>query len=256
MASRQDQVQAILARVLVGLEDEFLIEYLAGIVTDSSPDDDLNDVLGPFLLSMNLVATEAEAATYCENIKDQLCQGLGTSTWQEDEHSSATPELKKLENARTIDEGTPQDQEESAFLDRMWGFDKIRKQVNEQVDSFCIIQSQRQIRKQVRSEKQMEERERQEAEDDAEWEDTRVLPDLDSKTGGDTDIHVSNVNISFKGLSLLLDSEIKFIRGRRYGLIGLNGTGKTTLLRYIAKYEIEGFPKHIRIQHVAQEVGI
>lgn len=36
-------------------------------------------------------------------------------------------------------------------------------------------------------------------------------------------------------------------------LIGNNGTGKTTLLRYIAKYEIEGFPKHVRIQSVEQE---
>jgi recombinational DNA repair ATPase RecF len=40
----------------------------------------------------------------------------------------------------------------------------------------------------------------------------------------------------------------------RYGLIGANGIGKTTLLKHIAAFEIEGFPRHHRVLHVKQEV--
>ena len=42
--------------------------------------------------------------------------------------------------------------------------------------------------------------------------------------------------------------------GRRYGLIGRNGVGKTTLLRAIARYEVPHFPTHLRVLHVEQEI--
>jgi ATP-binding cassette subfamily F protein 3 len=47
---------------------------------------------------------------------------------------------------------------------------------------------------------------------------------------------------------------LKFSHKRRYGLVGKNGVGKTTLLKAIASMEIEGFPKHHRVLHVRQEV--
>jgi ATP-binding cassette subfamily F protein 3 len=42
--------------------------------------------------------------------------------------------------------------------------------------------------------------------------------------------------------------------GRRYGLVGKNGIGKSTLLRAIAKRELQ-VPSHIRILHVEQEIA-
>lgn len=54
---------------------------------------------------------------------------------------------------------------------------------------------------------------------------------------------------------MLLDSaDLKFSHQRRYGLVGKNGVGKTTLLKAIASMSIEGFPKHHRVLHVRQEV--
>ena len=41
--------------------------------------------------------------------------------------------------------------------------------------------------------------------------------------------------------------------GRRYGFVGRNGMGKTTLLKAIAKKELY-IPSHISILHVEQEV--
>ena len=42
--------------------------------------------------------------------------------------------------------------------------------------------------------------------------------------------------------------------GRRYGLVGRNGTGKTTLLRALSGHEIKGIPATTQILHVEQEV--
>jgi len=53
---------------------------------------------------------------------------------------------------------------------------------------------------------------------------------------------------------LIADSDFRIIHARRYGLIGRNGVGKTTLLRMIASYQIKGFPLYVKMMHVEQEV--
>ena len=53
---------------------------------------------------------------------------------------------------------------------------------------------------------------------------------------------------------LLEGADLRIVYGRRFGLVGRNGIGKTTLLKHMANFDIEGFPKHHRILHVKQEV--
>ena len=53
--------------------------------------------------------------------------------------------------------------------------------------------------------------------------------------------------------TLLSGSDLSLAFGRRYGLVGRNGTGKTTLLRLIASRELR-FPSHLSVLHVEQEV--
>ncbi|GMH74920.1 hypothetical protein TL16_g06595, partial [Triparma laevis f. inornata] len=81
-----------------------------------------------------------------------------------------------------------------------------------------------------------------------------VLPDY--RTGrNERDIQVRNVSLDLDNGKRLLDSaEIKFSYKRRYGLVGKNGIGKTTLLKAIAAFEVEGFPRHHRVLHVRQEI--
>src|SRR5690606_17853695 len=62
-----------------------------------------------------------------------------------------------------------------------------------------------------------------------------------------------NFDILLAGKQLIKDSSLQLSFGRRYGLVGRNGMGKTTLLRYIAGREIPGIPPHIQILHVEQE---
>lgn len=71
---------------------------------------------------------------------------------------------------------------------------------------------------------------------------TMTLPDL-SGTNREKDIIVNNFNITYGGQILLEGADLRIVYGRRYGLIGRNGIGKTTLLKHMARFEIEGFPK-------------
>lgn len=44
-----------------------------------------------------------------------------------------------------------------------------------------------------------------------------------------TDVHISSLSLTFHGQELLADTSLELNSGRRYGLIGLNGTGKSLL---------------------------
>jgi len=58
------------------------------------------------------------------------------------------------------------------------------------------------------------------------------------------DVHIANLSILFHGAELLMDSDLELNVGRRYGLIGLNGCGKSSLLAALAAKEIP-VPNHI-----------
>uniref|UniRef100_A0A1A8R911 ATP-binding cassette sub-family F member 3 n=1 Tax=Nothobranchius pienaari TaxID=704102 RepID=A0A1A8R911_9TELE len=68
------------------------------------------------------------------------------------------------------------------------------------------------------------------------------------------DIRIENFDISFGERCLLQGAELCLASGRRYGLIGRNGLGKTTMLKMLASRNLR-VPAHISILHVEQEVA-
>lgn len=67
-----------------------------------------------------------------------------------------------------------------------------------------------------------------------------------------SNIHLTNVTLAFAGNELLQNSTIQINGGHRYGLIGRNGVGKSTLLRRLASKAIPGMPQNLRILLVEQ----
>lgn len=67
------------------------------------------------------------------------------------------------------------------------------------------------------------------------------------------DIKIDNIDISIGGLRILTDTDLTLAYGRRYGLVGQNGIGKSTLLRALSRREV-AIPTHISILHVEQEI--
>jgi ATP-binding cassette subfamily F protein 3 len=59
------------------------------------------------------------------------------------------------------------------------------------------------------------------------------------------DVHLEDItmdNPKNNGEELLTNTSLRLVAGRCYALIGRNGTGKTTLLRAMAKRELPGMP--------------
>ncbi|KXL45877.1 hypothetical protein M433DRAFT_6262 [Acidomyces richmondensis BFW] len=67
------------------------------------------------------------------------------------------------------------------------------------------------------------------------------------------DIKVDGIDVSIGGKRILSDTSLTLAYGRRYGLVGQNGIGKSTLLRALSRREV-AIPTHISILHVEQEI--
>mmetsp|Transcript_38471 Transcript_38471/g.27864 ORF Transcript_38471/g.27864 Transcript_38471/m.27864 type:complete len:99 (+) Transcript_38471:548-844(+) len=72
--------------------------------------------------------------------------------------------------------------------------------------------------------------------------------------GFNKDIMIQGITLLAGGKQLLNSATLRLVRGKKYGLIGRNGIGKTTLINAISRSEIEKFPTGIHILQVEQEV--
>ncbi|ORY79099.1 P-loop containing nucleoside triphosphate hydrolase protein [Protomyces lactucae-debilis] len=76
---------------------------------------------------------------------------------------------------------------------------------------------------------------------------------FESSTGKSKDIRLDGIDINFAGLRILTDASLTLAHGRRYGLVGRNGIGKSTLLKALSRRELP-VPAHLTILHVEQEI--
>ncbi|RKP29792.1 hypothetical protein METBISCDRAFT_23897 [Metschnikowia bicuspidata] len=78
--------------------------------------------------------------------------------------------------------------------------------------------------------------------------------DFGSSAGKSKDIKVDNFDLYVgEGRRILSDTSLTLAHQHRYGLVGQNGIGKSTLLRALSRRELN-IPKHITILHVEQEL--
>ncbi|GMY24473.1 ABC transporter F family member 4-like [Fagus crenata] len=82
---------------------------------------------------------------------------------------------------------------------------------------------------------------------------TSVLDGDEEADANVKDITVDNFSVSARGKELLKNTSVKISHGKRYGLVGPNGMGKSTLLKLLAWRKIP-VPKNIDVLLVEQEV--
>jgi len=61
------------------------------------------------------------------------------------------------------------------------------------------------------------------------------------------DIMIPMLTLIVGGKALLENATLRLVRGRKYGLVGRNGIGKTCLINAISRNEIEKFPQGIHV---------
>jgi len=74
--------------------------------------------------------------------------------------------------------------------------------------------------------------------------------------GTGKEVNLFNVTLAYHGHELLRGARVRFVPGKRYALIGRNGSGKSSLLKRMAAGMVPGFPLHLRVKYVSQEVPL
>lgn len=71
---------------------------------------------------------------------------------------------------------------------------------------------------------------------------------------GTKDVRIEGIDLAFGGINLLESADVNLTYGRKYGVIGRNGIGKSTLMRAIASRELP-IPEDLDVVYVEQEVA-
>ncbi|CEG65883.1 Putative ATP-binding cassette, subfamily F, member 3 [Rhizopus microsporus] len=234
--------------------DEAIIEYIDGYLRENDFEDD-EDAIADFVKPI-LIDAGGE-----EDKIDELCEHL-SSLLQANKNSGAKKGLSKLERSVNMSQqnslsATVNLTRGSADLEHVSGR-RVQSQVNqEKLRKAEAKIAAKMAKRQEKSNLKVEyEASRLLDEQKALQEQYKLYnPILDYTTtkGKNKDIKIENFDISFAGRRILTDANLTLAFGRRYGVVGKNGIGKSTLLRAMARREI-AVPQHISILYVEQEV--
>jgi len=67
------------------------------------------------------------------------------------------------------------------------------------------------------------------------------------------DLHLGTITLRYHGAELLVDAKVELNNGRRYGLLGINGCGKSTFMEALSTRELP-IPDHFDIFHLTNEI--
>jgi ATP-binding cassette, subfamily F, member 3 len=235
-----------------GLDDD-LLDYVSGLLAHQDPVESpadfaavLQEVFVPFLDSVS-----------CPDDLVQEALAAAAGVWQDQQGS----QVKENAAARKLTQGLVNlsleaDDENARYL---WGSTGVKAMANDIIDAHKDQSSAKEKRK-VRKEAATQARKALSSRNDENVDSGNALVRMKYNTnitGTDKsrDVLIRSLTVSLDNGTVLLETgELRLAHPRRYGLIGENGVGKSTLLKAIAGDEIQGFPTHLRVLHVRQEV--
>jgi ATP-binding cassette subfamily F protein 3 len=223
---------------------------------------DLDDLIGDFFT--NLIDTERrETQAICERIFGDLSKGSLIT----DDHSHVWVAEKLSAPLLMSDIELITDKEhQEGYTETPFGFDKFAFMNNNLIEEISddmmkkkeaarIKEEEKQKREEARKKKKEEEAYEKHLQKMKQMRST--LPAVEvihGKKHESFDIRLENINLDVPGKQLLVDTNFIMNRGRKYGLIGRNGIGKTTLLYAICRKEFKGMEKVAQVLLVEQEV--
>ncbi|VAI51910.1 ABC transporter F family member 3 [Triticum urartu] len=235
-------VREVLGDSVVDEVDEPIVSYIANVLADQDfdfgpPDGHgIFDALGDLLIDARCVYDRE----HCLEVCTKLCEKLGS-------HGIVKPKaaVRSLATPLRMNAGMEE---------------QVAPKKPENIFDAPLLSSRDKAKLERNKRKEDRQREAQYQMHVAEMEALRAgMPPVyvnHSNVGGTTirDIHMENFSVTVGGRDLIQDVTLTLAFGRHYGLVGRNGTGKTSLLRAMAQHAIDGIPKNCQILHVEQEV--
>lgn len=246
--------------VVVDYVDGYLNHAARQFSADGDPLADAAAVISQLLLSASGdLSNENEVSV--QNLVEKFVERLTNENGLDSERRQQAPSAKKLD--QTIQVGAQRNVSSTLGLTAAVDLESANaRKVESRVDKKKLEKAERKLRA------------KQDKKDfkTVEYEASRLLDQPDEQLsyeeffmsvnplqlGSDSqskskDIKVDGIDISIGGKRILADTNLTLAYGRRYGLVGQNGIGKSTLLRALSKREV-AIPTHISILHVEQEV--
>jgi ATP-binding cassette subfamily F protein 3 len=263
-------MEAELQTQIPGL-DRVISEYSVGYLTHASnayvedanapsPLAEAADSVTELLVSASGDFSEQNAEAI-RNLVEKFITGLSASDGVDPERRQMPFTAKKLDQA--INVGSQRNM--SSTLGLTGGnvdLESVGRKVESRVDRKKLEKAERKIRAK-QEKKQMK---------TVQYESSRLLTQPDEamsyeeffmavnplQLGADNqskskDIRVDGIDVAVGGHRILTDASLTLAYGHRYGLVGQNGIGKSTLLRGLSRREV-AVPHHISILHVEQEI--
>lgn len=254
----------VLIRKAVPDADEAIIDYIDGYLKEGGFEDDqdaIQEFIKPILVDAG--GDEERIDALCQQLTEMYMDS-GSAGTTGGSAGSGGNKLSKLDQAITMGHqsgmsATSSLNKSHIDLDHVSG-----RRVQSQVDQSKLRKAEAKIANKMakRAEKtnqkveyeasRLLESERQLQE---EYKMYNPILDYTSTKGKNKDIKIENFDISFAGRRILTDANLTVAFGRRYGVVGKNGIGKSTLLRAMARREIN-VPQHISVLYVEQEVSV
>mmetsp|Transcript_8463 Transcript_8463/g.31260 ORF Transcript_8463/g.31260 Transcript_8463/m.31260 type:complete len:347 (+) Transcript_8463:98-1138(+) len=232
--------------VLEGLDVD-LIQYIATTVLDEKsgkvlPREDLVEMVAPML--------------------EELCDGdeskadtLATSLWEtlSAEHGTAQETgFRKLENAVRMGGEKEEDATEEA-CESQYGLKSFKK---EQRDAKQAAKEQEKREARIRQKQQEMAALTLELDNARKVAAAELIKKGQSGKLGTLEIGPFTLPNPGGGADLLEDASMVLVPGHRYGLIGRNGKGKSTLLKWLASRRVASLDKALQVYYVHQEVSL
>ena len=178
---------------------------------------------------------------------------------ESEEEVKPAPKKKDKKSASKAKKMVESEEEDNAATDESAESEKEDKVEEEQPKKPLTHKEKKELKKKAKFEAEMARITKKGGEGHSELGDNFTVAQA-LKTGGAlaqmetaVDIKIDKFSIAAKGKDLFRDASLLIAAGRRYGLVGPNGHGKTTLLRHIGTRSLQ-IPPNIDVLYCEQEV--
>jgi len=227
--------------ILSGI-DEDILEYIVSMIEDQIDDlSEISEGIAGFILSSEFTDSEEAAQKYCDQIIQAVQSDAASVTPLSDEPQLLKNKLVISKESAELLPPPPKKEEVVTSFGRA------------DIKSGSKSKSSRKTAAAARVYGQALELEE-------ELEAARVYAararTRDGAFNGALEMNDFNLENPGGGAPLLENASCTLVRGRRYGLIGRNGKGKSTLLRALAARRVGNIPTNVTVHYVSQEVEL